>query len=282
MHNQKVAANVRVDGRQLRERGGAVFLPYDSTYEIEVVNKRNEPIEFQLRIDGVRVSETSYTLGPNARRRVRGHPDTSRQDSAFRFIRRTEAITRHRGAGEHDGELTIEFRSLAESENERRLADFIREVRRTGAPKPGVNPTPTPSPWQPFGPQFIVGDPPPGEWSVMNQPRFASAHAGDAGEEVSGTAQNAGEGAGLTVPGKDVPPDLRPGGKRRPAQGLWVNMGVVLRGHWEDGSEVLEPLLVREKAGCPTCGHRQGSQARFCSQCGTNLNSREAQRRASA
>lgn len=235
MYNEKMIATVKVGGRVLREFKDTVFLPYASEYEIYLKNLNTVRASVRVFIDGNDVlSGRSLIIEPNSDLSLERSiaGGNLTEGNKFKFIERTETIEKHRGIGAEDGIVRIEYQY-------EKIPQFQH-------------------------PTFTQHS---NDW--YGTPR-SNVSKGIGGASLS-TTRAYSTNAGITVPGGHSTQSFKQGSYFAVEDTKHV---IVLRllGESKDYEPVTNPVTVKHKPECQTCGKLNKSGSKFCSECGTSLN----------
>ena len=271
MYESKLVACLKANGKVLREHKDTVYVPFGTEYSVQLKNLNSKRALVKVEIDGVDVSSGSrLVVDPgevfDLTRFIKNGNLT--EGNRFKFIERTSGIEKHRGVGMEDGIIRIEFQ-------------FEKVVQLVYPP---YNPYPVYYRDPGFHNQFfgdVVGQ---AQTSLLSSGAKSGGVGGSAASS-SGSLGNASysntrsyspqaaaplNDAGITVPGsksdqqfttiKDFAVD--------PEKFVMV---LRLLGETESGKLVAEPITVKSKPKCVTCGRVNKAGAKFCTDCGTAL-----------
>jgi len=235
MYNEKMIATVKVGGKVLREFKDTVFLPFASEYEIYLKNLNTVRASVRVFVDGNDVlGGRSLIIEPNSDLSLERSiaGGNLTEGNKFKFIERTETIEKHRGIGAEDGIVRIEYQY-------ERLPQFRH-------------------------PTFTQHS---SDWYGL--PRGVVSK-GIGGASLS-TTRAYSTNAGITVPGSHSTQSFKQGSYFAVEDTKHV---IVLRllGESKDYEPVTNPVTVKHKPECQTCGKLNKSGSKFCSECGTSLN----------
>ena len=235
MYNEKMIATVKVGGKVLREFKDTVFLPFASEYEIYLKNLNTVRASVRVFVDGNDVlGGRSLIIEPNSDLSLERSiaGGNLTEGNKFKFIERTETIEKHRGIGAEDGIVRIEYQY-------ERLPQFRH-------------------------PTFTQHS---SDWYGL--PRGVVSK-GIGGASLS-TTRAYSTNAGITVPGSHSTHSFKQGSYFAVEDTKHV---IVLRllGESKDYEPVTNPVTVKHKPECQTCGKLNKSGSKFCSECGTSLN----------
>ena len=235
MYNEKMIATVKVGGKVLREFKDTVFLPYASEYEIYLKNLNTVRASVRVFIDGNDVlGGRSLIIEPNSDLSLERSiaGGNLTEGNKFKFIERTETIEKHRGIGAEDGIVRIEYQY--EQLPQFRHPTFTQHSR---------------------------------EWPGLHRGVVSKG----IGNASLSTTRAYSTNAGITVPGGHSTQSFKQGSYFAVEDTKHV---IVLRllGESKDYEPVTNPVTVKHKPECQTCGKLNKSGSKFCSECGTSLN----------
>lgn len=254
---------VKENGKILRVKDGSVFLPFGSEYSLLLKNLNSRRASVKVSIDGEDVLDGhSLILHPNTDFELLGYLQGTIAKNKFKFIQKTGQIQEHRGDRIDDGILRVEF-----AYEQSKPKTILREYHETYY---HYNCHPFTTYWTydiSKGPTFessnrhsLIGD---GTRSCCNQ-FFSSKN-----ENVSNNLSQPLPDEGITVKGEECNQQFYYGsiGKLEEPEVIVIN----LKGFSVSGKEVKQPLTVKDKITCSTCGTKSKSSFRFCPNCGTFL-----------
>lgn len=279
MYQDKVAVALKSNGKVLREFGEKVYVPFGAEYSFLVKNLNTVRCLVSIQIDGTDIADGDcFVVKPNSSIEIERFLTNSNLSSGqrFKFIERTAKIEEHRGVKLEDGLIRVEFEfekvipaainTLGKTEihnhyhYDKMFGTDYRNIRFGGA-----------TTGEPLNNYFS---------STALRSRDLSAaqcsvgSASAAGETFAKNLQSlSADGVayeeGITVGGslssqkfvreEDFPTD-------------GVKHALVFKLVGRQGElPVKEAVTVRAKQKCPTCGHNNKSNAKFCIECGTGL-----------
>ncbi len=265
MYNNKLVSSIRVNGKILREFKDTVYLPYGVEYSILLKNLNTVRALVNVYIDGTNVVPGGLVLNAgqeiDLERSILNNNLTT--GNKFKFIERTSTIEEHRGIKTEDGIIRVEYQF-----------EKISPLRTT------VYPTYVSSPATLTYP--IVYPP----YSTCSASNAVTGHRHEGvacsnstmavGSVTTGQLRAVPKNAapqsenGITVPGSQS--------NQAFATASWFETeptkhNIVLRllGETEGNRSVREPVTVKSKPVCTTCGKTNKATAKFCSECGTSL-----------
>lgn len=262
MYNEKLVFALKAHGKVLREFKDTVYVPFGSEYSILIKNLNSVRALVKVSIDGQYVDETGagFVVSPNDNIELERFVKNGNlsQGNHFKFIERTEKIEQHRGVGGEDGLVRVEF------QYEKRV------------------------PVQPI----IVWHPAPVHYFIDPNPYFRSydvkythdSHHGSNEIKCKSVFSDnqfiascssteplmASNDVGITVPGS-VSTQQFVLAENFPLETESYVMVLRLLGETLRGKRVNVPISVKTKQKCPTCGHTNKANVKFCAECGTGL-----------
>jgi hypothetical protein len=251
MYHNKLAAAIKTNGKILREFQDTVYLPFGSEYSVFLKNLNTVRALVHIDIDGTRVSDNGLVVNANSEVELeRAINKNLNQGNKFKFIERTSTIEAYRGAKIEDGLIRIEFQF--EKVYVARYNDW-HNYYFAGSPVNALNTsqvsyTATSSAAVPRG---IA----PSGVSLNQQ----SVHPGVPAMDT-----------GITVPGSisDQKFNVVSNFNLEPEKHVMV---FKILGETLENSYVRQPVTVKSKPRCQTCGKQNKASAKFCSSCGTSL-----------
>jgi hypothetical protein len=258
MYNNKLVVCVKAGGQILRENGDTIFLPFNTEYSLYFKNLNSTRVQFSLNVDGQNATEDCYlVIEPGREMTLERFIKNGNMNSGnrFKFIERSASVEQHRGIGAEDGLIHIEF-------------EFEQPYVQPISYRPNRTPD-----WIYNQNNFLGGQlrskdlgavAPRG---IVDNSFYNSTCSYDSnvrGVEIS--AQNV---AGITVPGSISTQQFH---ETQALKTDGVKHSIVLRLLGEIQNKIVQrPVTVKHKPTCVTCGRRNKATARFCTNCGTNL-----------
>ena len=267
MYNSKLVASIKANGKVLREFKDTVYIPFGSEYSILLKNLNTVRTLINIYIDGDNIVPGGLVLNAgqeiDLERAIRSGNLT--EGNKFKFIERTGKIEDHRGVKLEDGLIRVEY----QFEKIFKRQDGIQWSKNTIS-GPDYSPT----------------------WAVNNAMLRSSGHIHDgvACSDMSYAATSMTVGAsasmnsmlqscdaaipqtetGITVAGSKSEQKFNTVSsfKCEPEK---HNIILKLLGETEDNKAIREPITVKHKQKCGTCGHTNKVTAKYCSECGTAL-----------
>lgn len=244
---------IKANGNILRELDGYVTLPFGIDYAILLKNKESRKAVVSIEIDGQDVLDgDKLILDPNSKVELEGFKKGNKVTNRFRFIQKTQEIADYRGDRIDDGYIRIEV-------------NFEERVT-TEIVKYWYNPWL----WNGWGISHgsAVFDSSPTD---KNSFQVSSCETQLSYETKTRNFPEPNEDEGITVKGSD---DVNQGfikGYTKPLEKESTVIILKLRGINSKGSSINEPITVKTKLECPTCGRMTHSNFKFCANCGTAL-----------
>jgi hypothetical protein len=241
MYKNNFAAAIKVNGKILREFGDTVYLPFGSEYQIRLKNLNSARAHVSIEIDGDNVTDGGLVLNAyetsDLERFIRN--GNLKEGNRFKFIERTSKIEDHRGIKLEDGIITIRYKF------ERPMPILTRNVSyRAGGCGSMIKGSS-----EVYGVDINSHD----GFACIDTPLSASMN--DTGITVEGSKSN--QSFTTTY--------------WRGAIGSVEVMNIKLLGETEENKMIREPVTVKTKLRCKTCGTINSATAKFCSECGTSL-----------
>ena len=273
MYNSKLVASIKANGKVLREFKDTVYIPFGSEYSILLKNLNTVRALINVYIDGDNVVPGGLVLNAgqevDLERAIRN--GNLNEGNKFKFIERTSNIEDHRGVKLEDGLIRVEyqFEKVYKRQDGIQWNQINIAAPYTGQPYNG-NPT----------------------WTVNNSVLRSSGHVHDgvACSDMSYAVTSMAVGSTITASSASLQslnaaPQSEtgitvPGSKsdQKFVTASWFatepekhNIILKLLGETEDNKAIREPITVKKKPKCVTCGKQNKATAKFCSECGTAL-----------
>lgn len=273
MLESKMVCCLKANGKVLREHKDTVYVPFGTEYSILIKNLNSLRAMVNVSIDGKDVADGKVDFIVNANSEIdlaRFLPNGNMErGNKFKFIERTASIEQHRGVGVEDGIIRIEFQYERQS-------------------IPLVNPST--DYWRD---KFYYRDL---GYTLLNQTIGTtgvarSANVTQASNSLYTANANAlystndsyaakndnvnvssyvANDAGITVPG-GVSDQSFKASSGFALDGVKHVMILRLLGETPEGKKIIEPVTVKAKPKCVTCGRVNKATSKFCSNCGTSL-----------
>lgn len=266
-YKDQFVVEVKADGKILRVKNGAVYLPFGCEYSILLKNLSAKKASVKVSIDGEDVLDGgSLIMDTLQDHELKGFLRGNVAKNRFRFIQKTEQIQKHRGDKLGDGLVRVEF-AFEKPEPEIQIKKIIEEHHHVYHHEfPNYE-------W--YGPVKV--------WNHMTS-------KGDSGDNMKGICEsnvtydslgsqpqasytlnnslpNVDEG--ITVKGNEINESYSYGsiGELEQASVIIIE----LRGMQQSAGVVKQPITVKSKLVCSSCGKKCKSTCKFCPDCGTFL-----------
>jgi hypothetical protein len=244
MYSNNFAAAIKVNGKILREFGDTVYLPFGSEYEIRLKNINTSRTKVTIEIDGENVTGGGLILNPSEtvdlERFIRN--GNLSEGNRFKFIERTNKIEDHRGIKLEDGLITIRYEF-----------ELFRQPYTSYGMDIPIN--------------YYTGG---GGGRYKSSVRGGLINSINTNATLSANAALSANETGITVEGSKS--------NQKFNTTLWggsiggVNvLNIKMLGETEENKKVREPVTVKTKLECKTCGTVNPATSNFCSECGTSL-----------
>ena len=281
MYNQKLVASIKVKGKILREFKDTVYIPFASEYSILLKNLNTVRAVVNVFVDGENVVPGGLVIDPgrsiDLERWVKN--GNLSEGNRFKFIERTAKIEDGpRGIKEEDGLIRIEYQF--------EIPPIFSSIASGSFPyyPPGVRTSEYRGVTDRFSSyatksaisQVNVGGVLRGvDYSAGEATKAAAAVAinqvaPQASEMHDGMATMDWNDAGITVPGSKSTQSFQTTtvGALDPTV-----HNIILRivGDLGHNKPVEQPVTVKHKPKCVTCGKQNRAHAKFCTECGTAL-----------
>ena len=296
--DSKFVAVITCNGKILRdfkndEDNYQVKLPFGSEYGIKLKNLNTTRAAFTVYIDGEDALDgTRIILDPNESHNLEGFMKNNSVKNRFKFIEKTKKISEHRGDKIDDGMIRIEYQF------EKKPA----VIEKRPIIEPNYPKRPYGDPWiRPFFERTswstcdsVDDGDYPGQIRCSNTDMSnADSPKGSLGQESSGIARSMGFASsandgilrsrrlthnpepenedGITVKGSQTNINYKTGwlGEMEEVKHVMV---LTLSGYKDEGKKkVAQAVTVKQKIECETCGTKNKSSNKFCSDCGTCL-----------
>lgn len=292
MYSDKLVVAVKHNGRVLREQGDTVFLPFGCEYSLHFKNLNSLRALVRVEIDGQDATKgTSLIVPANGTVDLERFLEAGKMDRGhrFKFIERTSKIENGpRGIKAEDGLIRIEF------EFERMPAKIEDVYIRKTVYHDYLG--------RPIYPSYPA-------YPFWNSTTTISSRDGHLGSTVSDVSYNV-NAASSTMDGMFDEPEAKTSGTLRAASSFSANaiaqnaamplndVGITVPGSESDQrftvgqlfptdgqkhvmvlkllgqvgeTRVEQPVTVKTKTECPTCGTKNKFGTKFCRECGTSL-----------
>jgi hypothetical protein len=260
MYYNKLVASLKANGRILREFKDTVYIPFGSEYSFLLKNLNTKRALITVYIDGEDMTPGGLVLNPgqevDLERSIKN--GNLREGNRFKFIERTGNIEQHRGVKLEDGLVRIEYQFEL---YDYKLNQFF--INNTSINN-GILRNTTADWISPMGATYSATN------NVSDRGWITAS-----GATTNISAQSAHIGATVNDVGITVP------GSKSTQSFTTTTMGVMdtekhtivlkLLGETPENRPVLQPVNVKMKPKCVTCGKQNKATNKFCSECGTAL-----------
>ncbi len=248
MYHNKLVASLKANGKILREFKDTVYIPFGSEYSFLLKNLNTKRALVNIFIDGEDMTPGGLVLNAgqevDLERSIKNGNLT--EGNRFKFIERTGSVEKHRGIKLEDGLVRIEYQfELYET----KYQPFFNSNILRGQTYDSHYGTTT------------------GDWASPMGATYSATNVSLNSMNISAQSLN---DVGITVPGSKSTQSF-----------TTTTIGVLesqkhsivlkLLGETPDNRPVLQPVNVKMKPKCVTCGKLNKANAKFCSECGTAL-----------
>ena len=280
VYKENFIAVVKVDGKILRERKReqdgepCVVLPFGCEYTLLMKNQATQDCVARITIDGQDVLDgNEIIIRANKSVELEGFMSDDHVSHCFKFIQKTDRIVEHRGDRIDDGIIRIEYQ-FAKKEPE--VTNHHHYHHHHGpCPVCGYY---TCRCFHPRG-VWCASD---NSGSVLRSATYSatascgesmqlSMNAGTAkcAHNITGQSVNIQNDEGITVKGSDS--DQKFKSAHIGTLESYTHFITIRLTGGETNTDVKTPVYVKTKIECETCGKKNKSSNRFCSNCGTSL-----------
>ncbi len=266
MYSNKLVCCLKANGKILREFKDTVYIPFGAEYSILLKNLNSVRVAVNVSIDGNDATENvELIINPNSELELTRFIKNGNQNEGnrFKFIERTANIENHRGVGIEDGLIRISFQF------ERKLdlsmiSGKIGDIDHTYRPNQIL-----------YRKELTRGISP----NTFGADSYSSSNiqccAAPSQDGLLGSAQVMNQAhyqndAGITVPGSISDQKFRTVSNFIKDPEVHV-MVLKLLGETDQGTPIVQPVNVKSKPVCTSCGKTNKATAKFCSECGTSL-----------
>ncbi len=244
MYKQNFVATIKCNGRILREHeNDVVYLPFNTEYSILLKNQDSRKASVNIEVDGKDVlNGNSLIVKGNESQEIKGFMSDMSNTNRFKFINKTEAISKYRGDKIDDGLIKVSFQF------EKHKPDPVI----INSPQWYYNPDLR---YRGFG--YPYG------FSSTTVKFTSSSNCCNA--VVTDSCDD-----GITVKGSKINQNYSYGN----IDSLEPNIHTIvlhLKGETINKKEIHKPITIRSKLKCSTCWRENKSMNKFCHNCGTFL-----------
>lgn len=257
MYNNSLAVAIKVGGKILREFKDTVYIPYGCEYEVLIKNLNTKRVLVHMTIDGKEMLDDGLVIDPGKevtleRSINNGNLNTGNR---FKFIERSADIEAHRGIGIEDGLIVFNYQF-----EEYYYGGLYSGINGMWNTVYGPNPAPLyNSTLRSSGIMGIASTA--AQNSVVTSQGMASS-------TLSGTVPTS--DVGITVPGS-ISNQQFSTVKSFTLEATKHSMVLKILGETAENKVIREPVTVKQKPKCSSCGRNNKHNAKFCSNCGTSL-----------
>jgi len=292
MYSNKLVCSVKVGKKILREKiqnnPSSVFIPFGSEYSLLLKNLGGRNAVVHIEIDGRKVSESGFYMRAGHTADIERFVESLTEGRRFKFIEKTEQISDFRGDKIDDGIIRVTWQFEKPLPEVREIRYNYKHdhyynnhpwgcmcpwccpnnlwigVQNTSAPLGGVTYTASNSVGGGTKSSCFTSQVGNAMNAVMNGPDTFRC------EEPEGLLKRSlSNDAGITVEGSKSFQKF--GTAHASALESNVHSLVIILKGTRDKAYVQQPVIVREKFVCPTCGRTWKSSFEFCGVCGTAL-----------
>ncbi len=270
MYANKMAIAIKTNGRVLREHKDTVYLPFGAHYEIGLKNLNTVRAMVNIFIDGENVVPGGLVINAgqecNLERSIKNN--NLNVGNKFKFIERTDGIEQHRGVKLEDGVVRVEYQF--EKVYTRHPAQWYgsgyynSDYSATSDCFIGATLSSS-SPFRSAGTSSMTD-------STYIGSAICSGQAMQMSNQVAAVNN-------VSVPASETGITVA-GGKSEQKFHLasWFatetekyNIILKLLGETPDNKAVRNPVTVKAKQKCNSCGKINKATSHYCSECGTGL-----------
>lgn len=270
---EKFVASVKCNGKILRDKNYEVKMPFGSHYSIYLKNLESKRASVKISIDGEDIlNGHSLIIEPNKPYELEGFIKDYVLTNKFKFIKKTQNISDHRGDRIDDGIIRIEY-AFEETE----------WITITNNPTTIIHEHHYHNPTTIYRPNWDLP-----QWTVtcdqtydsnINSATFRGdsslgesvnycCNIDDSAKSIDETIKDLSkpdEDEGITVKGEEVNEKMSYAsiGKLGPAKVITLKLIGI-----EGNKVITKPITSKSKIVCETCGKKNKSSFKFCSECG--------------
>lgn len=291
-YKDQFVVEIKADGKILRIKDDAVYLPFGCEYSILLKNLNSRKASVNVSIDGEDVLDGhSLIISPLETHDLKGFFSNTTVKNRFRFIQKTKEIQEHRGDKIDDGLVRVEF-AFEEPIPEPYIKRIIKEVEEHHHHHHHHDYYP---PWWYPYPKITWYEGSGWSGTSCENDTTKKYKANYTFNSCNSTFYNQVKGAndvkcdslgvqslfttdnlntpnldeGITVKGNQINEQYRYsyiGSLEQPSV-----IVIALKGIQQQGTSVKEPITIQTKLTCSSCGKKSKSSFKFCPNCGTFL-----------
>ena len=271
---------VKCRGKILRVQDDIVRLPFGSEYSLYIKNLNSKRASVNISIDGEDVLDNhSLIIDGNSSTELEGFLRGTTAKNRFKFINKTKEISDHRGDKVDDGIIRVEFAYEKQVKFSKTIINeehhhhhhyhdpFKWNYNDWFTGDSNVRYTYSSSGDDIVGSARgmcsgqVKGEEPVAQAFYSSNVTMDSLGVESLGQPLSDE--------GITVKGSEIHQDFRYGsiGELEPSEVIIIR----LKGMTGNNAPVQQPITVKTKLTCSTCGRTSSSNAKFCANCGTFL-----------
>ena len=241
MYNNKLAVALKsADGKVLREFGENVYVPFGSEYSVLIKNLHTSArVLVTVHIDGQDVGNGNhFVITPKSSLDLERFVKTQSTGNRFKFIERTSEVEQHRGIDVEDGLVRVEY----QFEIPNNVFQHWNQINNRS---------------------FLSG----------NNSRTFYANSLDVScstnSEIGKISVPQNE-TGVTAPGSISNQQFN-SVMAFPVEATTHSIILKILGETADNKDIREPITVKTKIECVSCGKKKKAKSKFCTECGTSL-----------
>ena len=265
MYQNKLVASLKANGKILREFKDTVYIPFGSEYSILLKNLDTRRVLLNIYIDGDNITPNGFVLyggqEVDLERSIKNN--NLFEGNKFKFIERTGSIEKNRGIKLEDGLIRIEYQfeyvypatltstwsghnGWINNSNHDKYNTFLRNTTADYHPQNcGVS------------------------YSAISASTSLNATSSITDTVFVNSASVVND-AGITVAGSHSTQKFNTASSF-PTEATKHSIVLKLLGETEDNKKIVEPVTVKSKPKCVTCGKQNKATSKFCVECGTSL-----------
>ncbi len=274
VYNNKFVVVVKVNGKVLRESKEAVYIPFGAEYSITLKNLNSVKAVANISIDGEDVMDSNEVIvDSNSEITLEGFIKNRKVSNKFKFIEKTDTISKYRGDKVSDGLIRVAFKF----EEALKVSDTVWINGGWN-----INPWGDVSPWPyTYSPSKTSvrssGDL--GKLKGSSSINYSASIGSTGGADnisfnsidktISLSCDLNENEDGITVKGSESDQTFKIGSVNTLEDTEHIVV-IQLKGQTKKNI-VRKPITVKTKITCETCGKKSKSNNKFCSRCGTAL-----------